>query len=107
MKPKIFETTILLVSCFGRESLSHRGHNEGWECSGKECRRKYLSLTGTKQRNSGENRIGKDLHDMPCLEDQIENEWMEETYGRGGIRKSENLQARDHLEYLDEGGKSN
>jgi len=44
---------------------------------------------------------------MPCLEDQIENEWMEETYGRGGIRKSENLQARDHLEYLDEGGKSN
>jgi len=41
--------------------------------SGKDCRRKYLSLTGTKQRNSGENRISKEPHDLPCLEDQIEN----------------------------------
>jgi hypothetical protein len=42
---------------------------------------------------------------LPCLEDQIEKDGTD-IWERREMR-SENLQARDHLEYLDEGGESN
>lgn len=64
-----------------------------------------MDLTGTKQRNSGESRISKEPHVLPCLEDQIEKDGTD-IWERREMR-SENLQARDHLEYLDEGGESN